>query len=263
MTYKVNPIQFASVAPWDNLLCKKSYTPTTPGLWSGTLVFSKIASHAARYIPNPDSFTNTRPLQLSKAGTALAGVSYRNFIYGLFDGDTGACACNNSGITGWVPVGQTINNIFGTSFLPIPEVNQQRFDYSFGASATGYSGFRCDGQADYYRTWSGNLSFIFGSFYLQGSYDFCGPANTVAAITATGGSAIYDGLGPFYDLLAGPGLYSRCNNIRNTLVSDTYSIVFGASGRTGTLQFSAQCFIYSGGLEWNSGGTITVVVNPP
>jgi hypothetical protein len=234
------------------------------GLFSGTLVFSKIGHHAALYIPNPDSSSNTRPLQLPKTGNALTGVSYRNFIYSLFDGDTGACLCNNSGITGWVPVGQTINNVFGTGFLPIPEINQQRFDYSFGAATGGYAGFRCDGQTDYYRTWNGNLSLIFGSFYLQGSYDFCGPANAVAAISSvSGSSAVYDGLGPVYDPSIGANGYSECNNGRNTLVSDTYNIVFGASGRTGTLQFSAQCFTYAGGLEWNSGGTITIVVNPP
>jgi len=234
------------------------------GLFSGTLVFSKIGFHAALYIPNPDSSSNTRPLQLPKAGTALTSVSYRNFIYSLFDGVTGACLCNNSGITGWVPVGQTIDNVFGTGFSPIPEINQQRFDYSFGAATGGYAGFRCDGQTDYYRTWDGNLSLIFGSFYLQGSYDFCGPANAVAAISrVSGSSAVYDGLGPVYDPSIGAEGYSQCNNGRNTLVSDTYNIVFGASGRTGTLQFSAQCFTFSGGIEWNSGGTITIVVNPP
>jgi hypothetical protein len=254
MTYKVNPIQSASVDPWDAVLCQKSYSP--PGPWSGTILFSYVSASGATF--DPVGSGNTRALQFPKSGAAL-GSGPRNFIYLLSDGNTGLLTTDNTGITAWRPVGQSHGSASG---FPSTDTNTQRFDYSFGAATGGYTGYRCDSQLDAYRTWDGNLSLTFGSFYLEGEYDFCGSANAVSAITTTSGShAVYNGLGDDFPGIV--GTYQPCATTRNYLDSDTYNIVFGASGRTGTLQFSAINFTYGNGLTFSRGGTITVVVNPP
>ena len=167
-------------------------------------------------------------------------------------------ATDTTGITAWRPVGQSHGNAL---YFPDTDTNTQRIDYSFGAATGGYTGYQCNGVADAYRTWDGNLSLKFGSFYLEGIYDFCGPDNAVATIISTNsGHAIYDGLGPDFPIYES---YQRCATTRNYLNSDIYGIVFGASGRTGTLQFSVQDFRYGGGLSYEMGGVITIVVNPP
>jgi hypothetical protein len=48
---------------------------------------------------------------------------------------------------------------------------------------------------------------------------------------------------------------------KNSLTSSVYSIVFGASGRTGTLQYTAATDVQATGNQI-SGGTITININP-
>jgi hypothetical protein len=47
---------------------------------------------------------------------------------------------------------------------------------------------------------------------------------------------------------------------KNALTSDIYNITFGASGKTGTLQYTAATGVLSAGSQI-SGGLITITIN--
>ena len=192
-----------------------------------TLTYSATS---ATYIPNPNSTANTRPLQLNQGGTQL-GI-FRNFIY------TGL---NSTALGGnWVPLGQT-----GTSGS-----GEQRFDYKYGAATTSIAGPPAQ------QLWNNNFTLDFGSFYLDGSCDFCGIAN---AVTITSFSDSGTGMGQYIgvDPSGNPGN-------QNNLTSDIYNITFGASGYTGSLQFTAATDVTFGTPDIQlSRGTITLNIYAP
>jgi hypothetical protein len=185
---------------------------------------------SARYEAVGDPGDNTRPLQLSPGGTAMTGPT-RNFIYTGLSGDYPTPAV-------WTPVGQSTS-----------AVGEQRFDYSFPAANSTNAG------PPQVNDWANNLSLSFGSFYLgtTGSCSFCGPLNPVSVInSALTGTAKYIGESP----TSTPGN-------QNTLTSGIYNILFGASGITGTLQYTAFTNVTSNPFAQNSGGSIIINVNDP
>lgn len=216
------------------LISELTFEPPTSQSWSGTITFTTQAGVAsADYEPVPNSTANSRPLQMPASGGSLS--FFRNFIY------TDITSADTS-VSNWIPVGQYKS---GVALPP----NRQRFDYKFGTATSGSTG-------DW--SWDDNLTLVFGSFYIEGDYDFCGAANTVAEISvANTGHAQFDGISG-----GTTGTGSGITN-KNYLDSYTYNIVFGASGRTGTLQFSANTIVADGGIIAESGGTITIIVNPP
>lgn len=196
----------------------------------------------ATYVPNPDIAANTRPLQLSPGGNAMntgAIPNMRNFIYQNLVGDY-APAGN------WIPIGQ------GTL------TNEQRFDYYFDkATSSGIGG--ASGSATVHN-WNNNLDLDFGSFYLDGSCGFCGMANAVSIVSKTDtGTAQFIDESP--DSTSGNSILGN----QNQLSSSIYDIVFGSSGQTGTLQYTAFTNVTSNPLRQYNGGTITIVTNanPP
>jgi len=185
----------------------------------------------------PLSPSNTRPLQLSVTGN---GIPFpRNFIYQELIGDYAPAGA-------WVPLRQ-----LGPGSTGPLRAGEQRFDYQFGAATSINPGPPQD------NIWSNNLSLIFDSFYLDGNCEFCGEANAVSAIIASPtGQAEYLGEAP--DGSAGS---------QNMLTSSLYNIVFGASGKTGTLQFEAYSNITDGQpgsdrLETNGGRIILNISDP-
>ena len=182
--------------------------------------------------PIPNSFANPRPLQLSPGGTAMT-VPLRNFIYQSLVGDYAPAGT-------WTPVGQSIATLAG----------EQRFDYSFPAASSINPG------PPQVNNWNNNLDLTFGSFYLgnTGSCSFCGPLNPVSVISAAPtGTAKYIDESP-----------TSISGNQNTLTSDIYNIVFGASGITGTLQFTAYTDVtINPSVDQKSGGKIIINVNDP
>jgi hypothetical protein len=190
-----------------------------------TLTYSATS---ATYVPTPNAGVNTRPLQLNQGGNALTAFS-RNFIY------TGL---NSTALGGnWVPLGQSTT----TS-------GEQRFDYKFGAATGAIAGPPAQ------QLWNNNFTLDFGSFYLDGSCDFCGAANAVTLTSVSGtGMGQYIGQDPN----GNPGN-------QNNLTSDIYNITFGSSGYTGTLQFTAATDVTFGSPDVQlSRGTITLNIFAP
>jgi len=183
---------------------------------------------SATYVPIPNSTANTRPLQLNATGNALTAFS-RNFIY------TGL---NSTALGGnWVPLGQSTS-----------ASGEQRFDYQFGVATSINPG------PPQVNIWNNSFTLDFGSFYLDGSCDFCGVANAVTITSVTGtGNGQYVGEDP-----------SGNAGNQNNIVSDIYNITFGASGYTGTLQFSAATDVTFGTPDTKfSRGTIALNIFAP
>ncbi|MFO0138861.1 MAG: hypothetical protein ACK535_12750 [Cyanobacteriota bacterium] len=188
------------------------------------------SSSSATNVPIPDIIANPRPLQLSPSGTAMT-VSSRNFIYQSLVGDYAPAGA-------WTPVGQSTS-------MP----GEQRFDYTFPNATTVNPG------PPQVNNWINNLTLAFGSFYLgtTGSCSFCGPLNPVGLILSTNtGTAEFIGESP----TSTPGN-------QNTLTSGIHNIIFGASGITGTLQYTAFTDVTTNPFAQNSGGTIVINVNDP
>jgi hypothetical protein len=184
-------------------------------------------TNSARHVPIPDIFNNPRPMQLSPVGTAMT-VPSRNFIYTGLVGDYAPAGS-------WQPIFQST----GMS-------GEQRFDYSFPNATLINPG------PPQVNDWTNNLSLTFGSFYLDGSCTFCGSTNAVSVITSTlTGTAKYIDESP----TSTPGN-------QNKLTSGIYNILFGASGITGTLQYTAFTNVTTN-LTPVSGGTIVINVNDP
>ncbi len=192
----------------------------------------------ATWAPNPSALVNTRPLQYSAGGNAL-GSGTRNFIYQDLVGDY-APAGN------WVPVSQLGPGSTG------PLVSgEQRFDYDFGAATT------IDPGPPQNNLWDNNSTLSFGSFYLDGSCLFCGATNAVSVLSSSSsGQAEYIGEAP--DGSAGN---------QNKLTSNLYNIVFGASGKIGTLEYKAFTDITNrnsmGSRVESSGGQIFINFEDP
>jgi len=189
------------------------------------------STNSATNVPIPDIIANPRPLQLSPGGNAMT-VTSRNFIYQSLVGDYAPAGT-------WTPVGQSTS---------VP--GEQRFDYTFPAATSINSG------PPQVNDWSNNLTLAFGSFYLgtTGSCSFCGPLNPVAVILSMDtGTAEYIGESP----TSTPGN-------QNALTSGIYNIMFGASGITGTLQYTAFTNVtINPSVDQQSGGKIIINVNDP
>jgi hypothetical protein len=189
------------------------------------------SSSSATNVPIPDTLANPRPLQLSPDGNAMT-VTSRNFIYQNLVG-------NYAPAGAWTPVGQSTSTL-----------GEQRFDYTFPNATSINSG------PPQVNKWINNLTLAFGSFYLgtTGSCDFCGELNPVAVILSNDkGEAEYIGQSP----TSTPGN-------QNALTSGIYNIIFGASGITGTLQYTAFTDVTADpSLVQNSGGQIIINVNDP
>lgn len=195
------------------------------------------STNSATYVPNPNTILNTRPLQLSPLGLALNTTTIpneRNFIYQSLVG---------SDLTtgNWVPVGQS-TTVLGS----------QRFNYYFPNASSSTTG-GASGTAAVHN-WNNNLNLDFGSFYLDGSCSFCGLANAVSITGATNtGTAQFIGEAP---------TSTTGNSIggsQNQITSSIYNIVFGASGITGTLQYTASTNVISSPLQQLNAGTITIM----
>ena len=181
---------------------------------------------------------NTRPLQMSATGSGITAT--RNFIYQGLVGDYAPAGA-------WMPVSQ-----LGPGSPGPLGTGEQRFDYTYGPATSINPGPPQDNQ------WNNNLGLAFGSFYLDGTCDFCGAANLVSLVSASPtGQAQYIGEAP---LQQGTGN-------QNKLTSSLYNIVFGASGKTGTLQYEAYTDITNGEPPFlrseNSGGRIILNINDP
>jgi hypothetical protein len=200
------------------------------------LVFTATS---ATNVPVPDSTANPRPMQLNPAGGAMnTGVTpnERNFIY------TGL-TCSNASAGNWRPVSQSTST-----------ANEQRFDYYFNTATSSSTGGG-SGTATVHN-WSNRFDLKFGSFYLDGTAPFCGSANAVALLSPTStAEATFISEGS----ASTPGNVIAGN--QNSLTSSTYGIVFGASGRTGTLQFTAYTNVETSPLSSVSGGIITLTID--
>lgn len=199
-------------------------------------------TNSATYIPNPSVAGNTRALQLSPTGGAMSipppAINMRNFIYQSLVGDYAPAG-------DWMPVGQSLST------------GEQRFDYYFDAATSSSTGGTSGTVAVH--DWNNNLDLDFGSFYLDGSCSFCGSGNAVSLINSTNtGTAQY---------IAEAATSTNTNSVaggQNEITSSIYNIVFGASGITGTLQYTAFTNVISGmNFSQSNGGTITLNVNAP
>jgi hypothetical protein len=202
-----------------------------------------FATSSIVYVPIPNITSNTRPLQFNPSGGAMntgATPNQRNFIYKDL-------TCNDASII-WVPSGQSLSaavNYGSNSSAGLSNNSQraQRFDYYFNTSTSSEAG------PPVVYTWTNRFDLYFGAFYLDGPFSFCGATNIVSLISATAtGIAQFTGTHP--DWLN-----------KNALTSSVYNIVFGASGRTGTLQYTAATDVQATGNQI-SGGTITININP-
>lgn len=203
---------------------------------AGAVTITYTATQAT-WVPNPNALVNSRPLQYSAAGTAL--TTARNFIYQNLIGDYAPAGA-------WIPVSQ-----LGSGSTGPLVVGEQRFDYYFEAATTINSGPPQD------NIWDNNSNLSFGSFYLDGTCDFCGSANAVSITTAIStGRATYLGQAP-----------NGAAGNQNNLTSSLYNIVFGASGKTGTLQYEAYSNITNATPGTNriesSGGRIIITTSDP
>jgi hypothetical protein len=163
------------------------------------------------------------------------GVTSRNFIYQ-------SLSSTNSTVGNWIPLGQTLPGATTT--------NAQRFDYNFSDATSS-----TPNPTTY--NWTDNLNLSFGSFYLDGSCSFCGSGNAVSLIGSTApgtsnGSAKYVN-----------EYNSTTEGNQNSITSKIYNIVFGASNKTGTLQYTAFTNVISNPLQQFNGGTITITTNDP
>jgi hypothetical protein len=200
-------------------------------------VIITYTADSATNVPNPDLLNNPRPLQLSPGGNAM-DVPARNFIYTGLVGDYAPAGA-------WTPVSQSTSTL-----------GEQRFDYSFPNASSSSTG-GTSGLATV-RDWNNNLSLNFGSFYLNGSCSFCGSSNFVSVISSTPtGQAKYINESP--TSTAGNSISGN----QNKLTSGLYNILFGASGITGTLQYTAFTNVTSNPFAQQSGGTIIINVNDP
>jgi hypothetical protein len=207
-----------------------------------TMVFTSSDPNL-RYVPVPNSITNTRAMQLNNSGSAMntgATPNLRNCIY------TGL-VCNASSVS-WQPVGQEVAGNINESFVPdnnpiaANAINSQRFDYYFGiGNSTGNNTI----------IWTNTLNLIFGAFYLVGPYPICGPANTVSLLNVSN-------TGSAQSIATSP---SGLTGSQNSINSSTYNITFGASGITGTLQFYASTITQQSPYYSLNSGTITITVN--
>jgi hypothetical protein len=199
-------------------------------------------ANSATYVPNGVPLTgNTRPVQLSPGGNAMntgAIPNTRNFIYQSLVG-------NYAPAGNWMPFGQSLS------------AGEQRFDYNFLAATSSGTGGTSGSAAVH--DWNNKLNLDFGSFFLTGGCSFCGSGNAVSLINSTNtGTAKFIGEAP--SSTAGNSILGN----QNTITSSIYPIVFGASGITGTLQYTAFTDVTSGlSLSQSSGGTITLNVNAP
>lgn len=200
-----------------------------------------FATSSIVYVPNPNIDSNTRPLQLNPSGGAMntgATPNQRNFIYKDL-------TCDDASVI-WVPSGQSLSAAvnFANNSAGLSNASQraQRFDYYFNTSTSSQAG----PPVGY--TWTNRFDLYFGAFYLDGPYSFCGAANVVNLVSATStGVAQFTG---------GDGAWLN----RNSLSSSAYNIAFGASGKTGTLQFTAATDVQGTGNQI-SGGIITITIN--
>ncbi len=192
----------------------------------------------ATWAPNPSALVNTRPLQYPAGSNALVSGT-RNFIYQDLVGDY-APAGN------WVPVSQLGPGSTG------PLVSgEQRFDYGYGPATT------IDPGPPQNNLWDNNSTLSFGSFYLDGSCLFCGPTNAVSVLSSSSsGQAEFIGEAP-----------NGSAGNQNKLTSNLYDIVFGASGKTGTLEYKAFTDITNrnsmGSRVESSGGQIFINFEDP
>lgn len=169
----------------------------------------------ATFVSN-NPLSNTRPLQMSASGSGISTA--RNFIYQDLVGDYAPAG-------DWEPISQ-----LGPGSTGPLSTGEQRFDYSYGPATSINAGPPQDNK------WNNNLNLSFGSFYLNGTCDFCGSANAVSLINASPtGQAEFLGI-------ATDGTPGN----QNTLTSSLYNIVFGASGKTGTLKYEAYTNIING-----------------
>jgi hypothetical protein len=200
-------------------------------------VFTFTASSATN-VPIPNIFSNPRPFQLNPAGGEMnTGVTpnNRNFIYL-------SLVSSNATVGNWRPVGQSVNT-----------ANQQRFDYYFNTATSSETG-GASGSATV-RNWANRLDLVFGSFYLDGTAPFCGVSNAVAMLSASStGSAQFISEAPTSTI--GNSIAGN----QNSMTSGIYPIVFGASGITGTIQFTAYTDVITN-LSQLSGGVITIAVD--
>ena len=195
---------------------------------ANAITFSFTTS-TATWDPQPSPGVNTRAVQLNPTGGAMGILApFRNFIYQNL-------ASTNTTVGNWRPVNQ-VNQTMALG------PNEQRFDYNFPASSSSTSN-----PTTY--NWTNNLNLIFGSFYLDGTCSFCGSNNAVSLISSTNGSAQY--INEFNSTTEGS---------QNSITSNIYSILFPASGITGTIQYSA--FTNVSTQQFN-GGTITITTNDP
>jgi hypothetical protein len=194
------------------------------------------------YVPNPNIVGNTRPLQYNPSGGAMntgATPNQRNFIYKDL-------TCNDVSVI-WTPSGQSLSaavNYSNTSAgLSNTSPRAQRFDYFFRTSTSSAAG------PPVVYTWTDRFDLVFGAFYLDGNYSFCGASNVVSlnSVTFTGTATYTDSGGGWLN--------------RNALTSGIYNITFGASGKSGTLQYTAATDVDFSGNQ-TSGGTITININP-
>jgi hypothetical protein len=211
--------------------------------FSVSLLASVQAANAVTITYTANSATNVpvganpRPLQLSPLGTAM-DVPARNFIYTGLVGD-------------YAPAGSWQED----SITPVP-AGQQRFDYNF-PNATSSSTGGTSGSATVH-DWTNNLNLTFNRFYLTGPCSYCGLSNAVSQISRSlTGEARYINESP----TSSPGNLIPGN--QNTLKSSIYDIIFGASGITGTLQYTAFTNVTSNPFAQQSGGTIILNVNDP
>lgn len=192
-------------------------------------------TNSATHVPIPDLLNNPRPMQLSPGGTAMT-VPSRNFIYTGLVGD-------------YAPAGSWQED----SITP-PPPGQQRFDYNFPLATSSSTG-GTSGLATVH-DWTNNLNLTFNRFYLNGTCSFCGPSNAVSEISASlTGQAKYIDESP----TSTPG--NSISGNQNKLMSNIYNIIFGASGITGTLQYTAFTNVTTNPFSQQSGGTIVLNVN--
>jgi hypothetical protein len=234
-----------SFQPLPTIMRNSVFQLLTKACFSASLLTSVQAANAlttitfttnsATHVPIPDIFNNPRPMQLSPGGTAMT-VPSRNFIYTGLVGDYAPAGA-------WTPVSQST-----------AVVGEQRFDYFF-QNATSSSIGGTSGLATV-RNWMNNLTLNFGSFYLNGSCSFCGSSNVVNAISST-----FTGQAKYIDESPNSTNGNSIPGNQNQLTSGIYNILFGASGITGTLQYTAFTNVTTNPFSQQSGGTIVLNVN--
>jgi hypothetical protein len=189
----------------------------------------------ATYVPIAPS--NTRPLQFSASGNAITNP--RNFIYlGL--------SSNNLVAGDWTPVGQ-----LGSGSTGPLRAGEQRFDYRFPAASAQFTN-------PVNNLWLDNVETDFGSFFLAGSCNFCGVANSVQLLSTIDSNGDYIGVATADAITGSTGS-------QNYLNSKIYDIVFGASGIKGTINFDAFTTIIDASgtvpVQQTNGGKIVINVN--